>query len=249
MTTARIRALAVLLDEGRVLVVGGMNALEGGITASGDGYTVVWYGALASVERFDPTTGVFTTVGDMAEPRAQPGVVAQPGGGALVICGITSGTGGRADSVELFDGTSGTFSTLAATEPAGDSFCAGGAYALPGGTVLATGISNRLDVTYLFDPVALTFSVIPSPVQVESGVQFGNGDVLFPSGPSATLFVAATHAFMTLPKLTFESPSMLSLLADGSALLAGSSISHQTAQVYQHPVSIATTDAGTADAQ
>jgi len=79
----------VLLDDGTVLVIGGFGA-------AGD--------ARASIERYDPTTGLSLVVGHMRVPRAWPGAARMPSGKVAIVGGRSSLTGGLdLSTVEIFD--------------------------------------------------------------------------------------------------------------------------------------------------
>ena len=95
MVVARQYHTATLLTDGRVLVAGG-----------GVDYTNLNF--LASAETFDPTTGVFTATGSMADARTYHGASLLPDGRVLV----TGGYGALAPlaSAELYDPKAGTFS-------------------------------------------------------------------------------------------------------------------------------------------
>lgn len=79
LATARRGAQAVVLGDGRVLLVGG----------SSTGRRLNYgYAALASAELYDPSTGFWTPAGSLALAREDFSLVALPDGGALVVGGI-----------------------------------------------------------------------------------------------------------------------------------------------------------------
>ena len=97
MIIARSGPSATLLNNGKVLVVGGSN------NRSGD---------LASAELYDPATGTFTATGSMTTPRDGPtatplsnGKVLVAGGEILVYLGVNNFLA----SAELYDPATGTF--------------------------------------------------------------------------------------------------------------------------------------------
>ncbi len=99
MNTARSEAKAVILSDGRVLIVGGMRT-----------NTV----ALASTEIFDMATMSFvSSTPTMDSSRWTSGVVALSDGTVLVIGGSNNG-GTTYDSLLLFDPTNNSFTHLAA---------------------------------------------------------------------------------------------------------------------------------------
>lgn len=105
MASPRFEHTATLLDDGRVLVVGGL-----GPTGQGDGT-----GPLRSTEIYDPAADAFVTSTDLAEARANHAATALADNAVL----ITGGSGGEgADlslaSAEVFDTRSATWSTVGA---------------------------------------------------------------------------------------------------------------------------------------
>jgi hypothetical protein len=99
MITARSEASAVVLSDGRVLIVGGMQT-----------NTV----ALASTEIFDMATMSFvSSTPTMDSSRVWAGVVALSDGTVLVIGG-SNGVSSNYDSLLLFDPTNNSFTHLAA---------------------------------------------------------------------------------------------------------------------------------------
>lgn len=88
MNASRIEATATLLNDGRVLVAGGMTGGQ----------------ALASAELFDPRTGTFTVTGSMIEARARHSATLLPSGKVL----MAGGTGDS--SAEIYSPTTGSFS-------------------------------------------------------------------------------------------------------------------------------------------
>jgi cysteine-rich repeat protein len=111
----RIEHRAALLNDGKVLVVGGM----------------VDYLPLASAELFDPQTFTWTTVSSPQDPRWQHGMVVLPSNKLLVVGGVGPfGTGAAIASAELFDPITGQWSPSASLHTA---------RALLGLTVLSSG--------------------------------------------------------------------------------------------------------------
>jgi hypothetical protein len=81
MVTPRYAHAAVLLDDGRVLIVGGMDSES--------------FAATASLEIFDPRTLAFEAVGSLSLARWQPDATKLCDGKVLV----TGGSGGTASLV------------------------------------------------------------------------------------------------------------------------------------------------------
>src|SRR2546428_551361 len=96
MAAARSSHVAVRLDDGRVLVAGGINAMT----------------RLATAELFDPGTGAWSSVANMNFPRLGHAAVLLGNGSVLVIGGarfnncVEPAVGG---SAEIFDPVAGTW--------------------------------------------------------------------------------------------------------------------------------------------
>jgi hypothetical protein len=91
LATARADAAATLLDDGKVLLAGGVGDTQ-----------------LASAEIYDPGTRGFSTTASMSVARQQPTATLLATGRVLLDGGW--GTEGSLSSAELFDPVSGTFS-------------------------------------------------------------------------------------------------------------------------------------------
>jgi large repetitive protein len=111
LTTARSGATATLLNNGNVLIAGGV---------SGDG-------RLASAELYDPATGKFSATGSMSATRSDDTATLLSDGRVLMV-----GDG----TAELFDPTTGTFSL---TGPTRGSIYDHSAVRLADGRVLIVG--------------------------------------------------------------------------------------------------------------
>ncbi len=88
LTERRIGAAAALLDDGRVIVIGGYE--------------------VSSAEIWDPASGQWTTSGSMAAPREEATATLLAGGRVLVVGGHDGG--GEDPAAEIWDPASGTFS-------------------------------------------------------------------------------------------------------------------------------------------
>jgi len=99
MTTMRAGHAACVLDDGRVLIVGGQEM--GGQ-------------AHASAELYDPRAGSFTATGTMVQARVYPCATRLAGGKVLVTGGLDA-NGVPRSSAELYDPATGRFASV--TQP------------------------------------------------------------------------------------------------------------------------------------
>jgi len=99
MSVSRKDHTATDLGDGRVLIVGGMNAADA---------------ALASAEIYTPETGVFTPTGAMTTARVNHTATLMPDG-RVVIAGGNSASGEILSSVEIYNPADGTFRLVADT--------------------------------------------------------------------------------------------------------------------------------------
>jgi WD40 repeat protein len=118
LNTARHKMAAVLLSEGRVLVVGGSDNRD-------------WRGEYASAELYDPASGRFTTAGEMNSKRFKltHGAVRLPDGRVLIA--------GGAERPEIYDPVTKTFQPVNGT--VGNSRYFSSATLLADGRVLIAG--------------------------------------------------------------------------------------------------------------
>ena len=208
MTTARAGHAAVLLANGKVLIVGGYDGLR----------------ALASAEIYDPFKRTFEPTGSMATARYRPSAVLLSNGKVLVVGGERSlnaeiydpSTGTFSATGSMMSGTINEFSPLPLTllgngsvfaasldgqvyDPASETFFATAAYPDPSfgwwgtsnllqdGRVLLTGCASRSDsgcrsgATALYDPVTNIFSstgAMKGWLNVNTATLLPNGTVL-----------------------------------------------------------------------
>ncbi len=121
MTIKRHKHDAILLNDGRVLIIGGANELDGG-------------GIYSSVETFDPNSNRTEKIGDLLEPRFK-----LPGTSILLENGKVFIAGGAGRS-ELFDPRSGKFEIV--TGEFGDRLFFATTTLLSDGRVLVAGGYN-----------------------------------------------------------------------------------------------------------
>ena len=105
----RIGATMTVLDDGKVLILGGAKIKTGSASwTRGDDLDTVFPDA----EVYNPRTGTFTSVGPMTIPRAHHQAVKTSDGRVVVLGGYTQIGGGPASvtpSIEVFEPDSGTF--------------------------------------------------------------------------------------------------------------------------------------------
>lgn len=210
---------AILLRDGRVLIVGGMRRNQ-------DFYR--------SAELFDPAIGKFQAAGEMNVARVGQGAVLLKTGKVLVVGGWIGG--GCTDSAELYDPATGKFSSVSPMtarrgRPSvtllnnGDVLIAGGADRgnIPGGIASAE----------LFHPAAMRFEAIASMHAgriSHTATLLQDGRVLIVGGrgesvtASAELYDPKTRLFTETGRLlTARYKHTAGLLRDGRVLIAGGS--------------------------
>jgi len=118
MTVGRHKHAAILLRNGKVLIVGGSDNRD-------------WHGEYASAEIYDPASGAFKATGAMNTPRFKlTAAVALLSSGRVLVAG-----GGP--FAELFDETTGSFTKVPGSLGTARFFAS--ATLLPGGKALITG--------------------------------------------------------------------------------------------------------------
>lgn len=182
MTMGRYLHTATLLQNGKVLIVGGV------LTSTSDPY--------ATAEIYDPSTGTFTMTGAMATAREQHTATLLPDGRVLIVGGTTSppatltsawlATGivdlqGTA-TAEIYDPSTGSFSVTGSMAEARTFHTA---TLLPNGNVLIAGGGNENSTAEVYDPATGTFSITGGMEIGRSGhtaTLLPNGSVLVAGG-------------------------------------------------------------------
>jgi hypothetical protein len=229
MSIARAFHSATLLNNGTVLVTGGLS--PGG-------------GAGAIAEIYDPATGSFTRVGDMAEGRIQH-TASLLGDGRVLIAG---GFEGNANDFGFFPTP-----TAEIYDPATQSFSPGGgmpqeaasqtASVLLDGTVLVAGgfgnsCPGRGAGVAIFDPASNSFRAgvsLPTRRAEHTATTLNDGRVLITGGgdpcdflggsisSTAVVFDPATSSYSSEEAMREpRSGHSATLLADGKVLVVGS---------------------------
>ena len=222
MALARYYHTATRLQDGRVLITGGW-------ARSATDFTVT-----NSAEIYDPSSGSFSRVGDMAAARDRPSATLLASGKVLV-------TGGGVAAAELFDPATNSFTPAGSTA----SRWVGDATLLADGRVLVSGeadsdLSSPI-ATELYDPTTGKFTPTGTMATVRFGytsTQLPDGTVLIAGGAMPVPASPGTYSQSPLstteiynPKTGTFSPGPImrqarfghtaTLLPDGSIFIAG----------------------------
>jgi len=166
MMAARFRHTATLLQNGRVLIVGGTARDSSNSTAT--------------AEVYDPATGIFTATGSMATAREEHTATLLNDGKVLIVGGESpaAGSSGLQDTVtaEIYDPSTGLFSATGAMAEARSSHTA---TLLADGTVLIAGGGKDNSTAEVYNEASGSFSIT-------GGMEVGR------SGHTATLLADGT---------------------------------------------------------
>lgn len=220
---ARFAHTATLLQNGRVLIAGGMER------------NGVW---LSSAELWDPDNERFTATGRMFARRAGATATLLPSGQVL-IAGGSDGTAPNLASAELFDPRTGLFSRtgdmLGPRSHAAAILLRSGKVLIAGGN--ASGDNEQLATAEIYDPVTGKFAPTGNLQAARSyytAVMLKDGRVLLAGGLSggqypfhqveatAEIYDPATERFTLTGSLaTPRFKQGAALLPDGRVLIAG----------------------------
>jgi hypothetical protein len=233
MTSGRYFHTATLLNNGKILIVGGISPVTGGF-ASTD-----------RAELFDPATGAFTPVPGMTSPRDSHTATLLPNGKVLIAGGLLRTVNGNItylNTAELFDPATGTFASIASMGSARQLHTA---TLLRNGKVLIVGgdktsVDGTLNTAELFDPATATFTSLglgrlSEPRSSHTATLLPSGKILIAGGYhlegpfafaniTAEIFDPVSGSFTSLAPATMtvkRQEHTATLLPDGRVLIAG----------------------------
>lgn len=211
LNTARDTHTATLLQNGKVLIVGGN----------------VWGGGFArTAELYDPNTGTFSQTGNLLTPRAYHTATLLNSGMVLIIGGISGDPINgytQLATAELYDPNSGTFSFTGSLNIGRTSHAA---TLLSNGMVLVTGGRNvangELTDSELYDPSAGTFSTtgaLNTARDSHTATLLNDGTVLIAGGE---VYQSSTGTYVPTANAEIYSPSTAMFTATGNLNVASS---------------------------
>jgi hypothetical protein len=194
MTTARFFQTATLLENGMVLITGGLNSGQ----------------PLATAEIYDPVAKTFSSTGTMTMARMGHTATLLSSGKVLLAGGAGSFGGDSLAAAELYDPSSGSFT---ATNPMisarsthtatllqnGQVLVAGGA-----GVFYGRGQSTSLSSAELFDPTTGNFTATADMTAVReqhTATLLNTGEVLVVGGSNGTIGYSTTTTVLATAEL------------------------------------------------
>jgi hypothetical protein len=213
MNTARQNHTATLLQNGLVLVAGGIQSQP------------TFNEMLSSAELYNPATGTWSVTGSMSTPRAYHTATLLPNGKVLVAGGDKF-TSLALSSAELYDPATGTWTSTRSMNEARGAFTA---TLLTNGQVLAAGSGSTGTTAELYNPATGTWTLTGSLNIARFNpfaVRLANGMVLVLDGigtNSTELYDPATGIW-TINGNTIQSGNSgfsVTLLGTGKVLIAG----------------------------
>jgi hypothetical protein len=194
LNTSRYQHSATLLDNGTVLVAGGINCSSVGSCSY-----------LSSSEIYNPNSGSFTYTGSLATARAAPAVLL--GNGKVLIAGgyscDASGNCASLQSAEIYDPASGAFSTAGNMTVARSGHTAtllgNGKVLIAAGETCSSATScATLSTAEVYDPVAGSFTTTGSLIAARfnaSAILLTSGQVLLAGGFDGTNYPAVAELY------------------------------------------------------
>ena len=228
MITPRLGHKAVLLLDGRVLVVGGGSAIEGANDST-------------SAELYDPGTGTWASTGSKLAPCIDSSATLLADGKVLVA-GCSANTGAPV-SAELYDPESGTWSATGNMVHPLDGFSA---TLLRDGRVLVGDVDdptadNPIAGAEVYDPESATWSPTGKMIGGDAGFTatlLRDGRVLVAGPDGAQLYDPGSGTWSAAENMNTPAAQTATLLLDGRVLFTGSTDSPPgpCCQVSESPV-------------
>ena len=230
LNTSRYEHSATLLNDGTVLIAGGVSCPSGGSCSY-----------LSSAEIYNPTSGIVTSTGSLSTARSATAVLL--GTGKVLIAGgyacDSNGNCGSLQLAELYDPVAGTFSSAGSmTVPRSGQtmtmFGSGKVLIAAGENCTSLTSCTALNSAEVYDPVAGTFTATGSLNDARftaSAVLLTSGKVLIAGGFDGTNYPAAAELYDPVPG-TFSTTGSLNtprasatatVFDNGNVLIAGGS--------------------------
>jgi N-acetylneuraminic acid mutarotase len=188
MSDARSDATATVLNDGKVLVAGG---LQNGTK-------------LDSAELYDPDTGHWTATDSLNTARYDASAALLSNGDVLVVGGIAEveGADGNTTSAEIYDPTTGTWTAADSMNASHGQQPAIGV--LQGGDVLVAGDGS----SEVYDPTADSWASVDAPLtftfEGSEGTMMDTGQFLFTGGWMSGPSTGTTNAAEVLAPVTCQ---------------------------------------------
>ena len=229
MQTTREDHTATLLNDGRMLVAGGMHWAV--VKPCFQGTRCFQLNALASAEIFDPATGAFTSTGEMSVERTYH-TATLLGDGRVLITGGDDRRTTAFGTAEIFDPSTGVFTATGNMVVARSGHTA--TLLANGKVLLAGGYNGNATLTAeLFDPATGEFTATgnmnaarffhTATLLIDGKVLLAGGDTGTAGSPStAELFDPVSGTFTPTGNMTVaRTAHRATLLKSGAVLMTG----------------------------